>query len=161
MTSTPAQLLEQQHRDIDSGILGILEGDGDTAALGKALRLLREHIYLEEEVLFPPLEEAGLQMPVFVMKREHGEMWPLIEVLEVALEADPPISTLKGRCRRLMQRLNVHNPKEEEVVYTSADKLPEAAELLAALENARMPEDWTCATAHKGPEQMNDAHWPR
>ncbi|TAL88139.1 MAG: hemerythrin domain-containing protein [Rhodanobacter sp.] len=146
----PSRLLAVQHHQIDQGVEGIVDGTGEPQALAAALKLLREHVYVEEYVLFPPLAGAGLTMPVFVMKREHGEMWPLIRGLEAACAAGVAAADLREDALMLLQRLKVHNPKEEQIVYAAADRHESAhpdAPLLQAMAAARMPEDWVCALA--------------
>ena len=140
----PSALLEQQHRRIDEGIKAALQGAAPRAVLVEALQRLREHIHLEEAVLFPPLERAGLTMPIFVMQREHGQMWPLIETLTAADVGAPDAG------RELFQMLQIHNPKEEQILYKTADQVNEAGNdnaLLQALQAARMPAGWACAMA--------------
>lgn len=148
----PSRLLQRQHRQIDEGIENIVNGKHDFAALAQSLGLLRVHIYVEEEFLFPPLQESGLTMPIFVMKREHGEMWPFIDTLAAACEsaAGPTAADLHDTALALLRLLQVHNPKEEEIVYTAADRL--AAEAGEApwrqpLETAEIPSGWRCAMA--------------
>ncbi|MBS0456095.1 MAG: hemerythrin domain-containing protein [Proteobacteria bacterium] len=146
----PSQWLEIQHRDIDAGVAGLLDGSRGANALLAALRLLRTHIHIEEQVLFPPLKAAGLTMPVFVMKREHAQMWALLAQLDAACGADAPADDLKALARTLFQLLQMHNNKEEQIVYAAADRLVDAdgsTLTLKALQDARMPEGWTCALA--------------
>lgn len=146
----PSRLLIEQHRRIDDGIKGIVDGNGQLEALAESLRLLRLHIYVEENYLFPPLEASGVTMPVFVMKQEHGEMWPYLQTLTTACESETPVKTLHGSALWLFRLLQVHNPKEEEVVYTAADRLaaenPDSS-LIETLETTRIPDDWVCAMA--------------
>jgi iron-sulfur cluster repair protein YtfE (RIC family) len=149
-TDIVSRLLAAQHRHIDQGVEGIVDGTGGLPALAAALRLLREHVYAEETALFPPLAEAGLAMPVFVMQREHGQMWPLIQSLEAACAAGAAADDLREDARQLLQQLKMHNPKEERIVYTAADRHePSAAAtpLVDAMAAARMPEGWACAMA--------------
>ena len=51
----------------------------DTAPVVRAMESLRRHIFLEEQLLFPPLREAGMIAPVLVMLREHGEIWQSLD----------------------------------------------------------------------------------
>ena len=142
----PSAWLEAQHRQIDDGLKAALRGSVRGEVLADALRLLQEHIHLEEAVLFPPLERAGLTMPIFVMQREHGQMWPLIETLAAAGGE----GEVQDAGRELFQMLQIHNPKEEQILYKAADQVDEAGNdgaLLRALQAARMPEGWACAMA--------------
>lgn len=146
--ASPSQWLEVQHRQIDQGIKGILDGTGTLGQLAESLELLRRHVYLEEAVLFPPLEQTGLTMPVFVMQREHGMMWPLLDALGTACAADgASADALRQHCDELLHLLQRHNPKEEQILYTAADQLAAAGSLLETLQAARMPVGWTCAMA--------------
>ena len=86
-TNTLAAALEHEHREIDEGIETFTSGRANGAAYSRpstrAIRdALRRHIYLEEEFLFPPLRVAGMIAPIFVMLREHGEMWKTLDALE-------------------------------------------------------------------------------
>lgn len=149
-SQSPSQLLERQHRQIDEGIEAAAQGTGTIEALAASLALLRQHLYLEEEVLFPPLEEAhaGLAMSIFVMQREHGQMWPLLESLEAACKTGSAIEPLQDDCSELLTLLQMHNPKEERILYTMADQVAggdDGNSLLQDLATARMPEDWACA----------------
>ena len=149
-TASPSQLLEDQHRRIDQGLQDVLDGTGSLARLSESLALLCLHLYLEEHVLFPPLEASGLTMPVFVMKREHGQMWPLLQDLSAACGAAGPVDALRDDCRELLQLLQIHNPKEEQILYAAADRLaagPDHGSLAELLDAARLPDDWACAMA--------------
>lgn len=155
MTAGLSAVLEQEHQLIDAG-LETLTG-GDTAAVteqprvavGQAIALLRRHIYVEEEFLFPPLRQAGLAGPVMVMVREHGQMWPLLDRLDQLLTAgQTDLADSVGR--ELLGRLAGHNLKEERILYPQADELMSAAELTKLTEQlatARVPRDWVSAGA--------------
>ena len=149
-SSLPSQILERQHREIDAAIMDIAQGKGTIPALAESLALLRRHLYLEEAVLFPPLEQAGLTMPIFVMQREHGQMWPLLEHLEAGCRTQQPVDALRTDCGDLIRQLQMHNPKEEQIVYAAADRLQDErgdAFLAQALLAAALPDGWTCANA--------------
>ncbi|HEU0195968.1 MAG TPA: hemerythrin domain-containing protein [Nevskiaceae bacterium] len=150
VAGSPGAMLTDQHRQIDVGIKGIIDGSGAPEALSDSLVLLRTHLYLEETVLFPPLAANGLQMPLFVMKREHGQMWPLIENLEAA-GAGSRDALISG-CRDLLQLLQVHDPKEEMIVYAAADRLAAQrgdGSLTQALQVAHRPAEWVCEMASR------------
>ena len=145
---SPRQLLEDEHRRIDKGLEGIVEGTGSARELVESLALLRRHVYVEHEILFPPLTKAGLVMPVLVMKREHAQMWPIIDSLASACRSGSAFETLRASCGELLRLLQRHNPKEEQILYAAADRLDaERADrsLTRALEAGTMPEGWTCA----------------
>lgn len=148
-----SEALEREHRDIDGGIeeysAGLSHGDTDATPLLRAMRGLRRHIYLEEEFLFPPLK-ATLMMPIFVMLREHGDLWDAMDGLDSLLASDADTDTLHNACRELLTKLDNHNSKEEPIIYPQADVAldTDAADRLRDfLERGTMPEGWRCEKA--------------
>ncbi len=143
-----AMALEREHHEIDAEIAAFTAAPGNPQPLMRAIRALRRHIYLEEEILFPLLCEAepGLAAPVFVMLREHAEIWAALD----ALEREPAPGTAPVAVRQLTVRLLHHNHKEENVLYPRADDaLPAAAagRLRAFLGSGELPEGWVCVKA--------------
>ena len=154
---TLSAALEREHRDIDGGIeefsSGLSHGDTDPDPLLRAMLGLRRHIYLEEEFLFPPLKTT-LMMPIFVMLREHGELWDAMDGLETLLASDADTDTLHNACRELLAKLEAHNDKEEPIIYPQADIALDAeasAKLHEFLHNGTMPEGWVCEKAASVP----------
>lgn len=148
-TDSLADALEREHREIDDGIAAVVVTPDDREPLVRAIRALRHHIYLEEEILFPLLYQAepGLAAPVFVMLREHAQIWGLLDSLEHEAEGDAAGS---ARVRQLASHLLHHNLKEEKVLYSGADEdLPasEADRLRAFLDSGELPVGWICFMA--------------
>ena len=143
-------LLEHDHREIDAPIehfAGLTDGDHDRGALAGAIRALRRHIHLEEELLFPPLRHAGLMGPVMVMLREHAQMWQTLDTLEHLLAAHAPDVALGHACGDLLVQLQSHNPKEERILYPQVDVLLSASELARVrtfLDSGELPDGWVC-----------------
>lgn len=143
--------LEREHREIDEGLAifaaGLADGAPRLDALNDAAAALRRHIYLEEEFLFPALRAAGLIAPVMVMLREHGEIWEsLDQVLDHAIDGKTTHGS-PGAYDRLTVLLNVHNEKEEAILYpatNSALRREEQDSLLAFLGSGALPEGWVC-----------------
>jgi regulator of cell morphogenesis and NO signaling len=149
-----AGALEREHREIDGGIETFVtllaEGKDQIEPLLRAMAGLRRHIYLEEEFLFPPLRDAGMTMPIFVMLREHGELWDSMDALGALLGGADASETVTNSCRELLAQLDRHNTKEEPIIYAQADGILSAEasdELRAFLETGRTPEGWVCARA--------------
>lgn len=150
---TLAAALEREHREIDGGIEAYaaqLPGaNAQTEPLERAIAGLKRHIYLEEEFLFPPLREAGMTMPIFVMLREHGDLWNAMSTLEALLGGEDA-NAVRDACRDLLSKLDAHNSKEEPIIYAQADRVLDAGvsdELHEFLNEGRMPEGWVCAGA--------------
>jgi len=142
-----AVALEREHQEIDAGIAAFTAAPGDRQPLARTIGALRRHIYLEEEFLFPLLREAepGLAAPVFVMLREHAQIWATLDSLERELDAGA--GTGLALCRQLAVRLLHHNLKEEKILYPRTDDaLPSATRerLRAFLSSARLPDGWVC-----------------
>jgi iron-sulfur cluster repair protein YtfE (RIC family) len=148
-TGSLAAALEREHHEIDDGIAAFTAAAGDRDPLTRAISALRRHIYLEEEILFPLLYQAepALAAPVFVMLREHAQIWALLNSLEHDPRGD---ATTPARVRQLTSHLLHHNLKEEKILYPRADEaLPaaEAGQLRAFLDSGELPAGWVCFNA--------------
>ncbi|UXY25323.1 hemerythrin domain-containing protein [Streptomyces sp. HUAS TT20] len=148
---TVAEALEREHHEIDEGIetftAAIAGGTPDAQPLTRAVAALRRHIYLEEEFLFPPLRAAGLVMPVFVMVREHGQMWKILDALDDELRDGTVRASVADLLRDLQEELTAHNSKEEQILYPQTEQVltvEAKAELQELLEVGRTPEGWVC-----------------
>ena len=90
-------------------------------------------------------------MPVFVMKREHGQMWPVLDVLLRACADGVDPAALRDDCDELFKLLQIHNVKEEQIVYTAADDLAAKGlhePLVETLDaTVDVPPEWSCAMA--------------
>lgn len=146
--------LEREHAEIDQGIAafgaGLEVGDPAVASLTAALDELRRHIYFEEEQLFPPLQQAGLVPPLFVMRREHGEIWATMDALSAELTSEADSAVVRKLVADLVSQLQDHNMKEEMIVYPAADRMiaaPVLDELSASLALVSRPAGWVCEAA--------------
>ena len=146
--------LEREHREIDqaieSYISGSTAGENPVEPLVVAIRALRRHIYLEEAFLFPPLRDAGLMAPVFVMLREHGQMWKTMDALDSTVRSGTSHASVLDSCYALAGQLRAHNPKEEQILYPLADTALTAsanAALEAFIASGQTPEGWVCEGA--------------
>ncbi|AYE98660.1 hemerythrin domain-containing protein [Mycobacterium paragordonae] len=146
--------LTREHREIDAALQAFIEkldcGSVQTESLTGTLEALRRHIYLEEVFLFPPLRDAGVVMPIFVMMREHGQLWQTMDALTDLLADGHDYSRLRDMSIKLLDQLLQHNSKEEPVIYPNADtELPPhtSAELTRFIVTGRAPEGWVCQQA--------------
>lgn len=145
-----ASALEHEHHEIDAGIAAFAAAPTDRQPLTRAVNALRRHIYLEEEFLFPLLcqAEPGLAAPVFVMLREHAQIWDMLDALDHATDAD--MGAVHTPLKQLTVQLLHHNLKEEKILYPRADDLlsPAAtARLREFLDSAELPDGWVCVRA--------------
>jgi len=151
---TLSAALEREHREIDEGVdafrAGVSAGTATAEPLLQAMAALRRHIYLEEEFVFPPLRAAGMVPPIFVMLREHGELWTTMDTLAGQLAEDPAGDAATATCQMLTVQLQTHNSKEEPIIYPQVDSTlePEAQQQLNAfLESGTMPDGWVAERA--------------
>lgn len=150
--TTIADALEREHRDIDAGLeefhRGLDLGESRVEALRRASRALRRHIYIEEEVLFPPLRAGGMYGPVTVMLMEHAAIWRGLDELEALVDAGGEDRAAIDRAMAsLSQVLEEHNSKEELIVYPQADVTPNEEvrrQVIDLLERGELPEGWVC-----------------
>lgn len=157
--SGPTAVLTHEHHEVDDaleGFLSDLESERSGHRVGPvlvALTALRRHIYIEEEVLFPPLAKAGLTMPIAVMFHEHGELWRSMDALEALLAGDDSAAAREQEaalCHSILEQLQSHNHKEELIVYATAEKTltpDELASLTTALAGDELPDGWVCRDA--------------
>ena len=151
-----AAALEREHREIDAGIERFARQPSSYEAarsLAAAIALLRRHIYVEEQFVFPALSAGGLVAPVFVMLREHGQIWQRLDALERQVDTGAQAPVTLEICHLLLVQLQHHNVKEERILYPEADYAltSELAAGLADLEQSSMPEDWVCIKARAWP----------
>ena len=146
-----AEVLTREHHEIDAGIESFTQdrADGrlDPEPILQAFAALRRHIYLEEELLFPAVQRAGLMMPIMVMNREHGEIWNGMDAIESALGADQDPASARELCEQLLAVLESHNLKEEPIVYPhAATDLSEKEDRILSdfIESGSMPVGWVC-----------------
>lgn len=124
---TVSACLERDHLEIDT-VLNAVDSftrNGDFPAAQTAFLDFRcrldAHIDAEEEILFPVYEQlSACDQPTHVMLGEHADIRRLMATIAKRLDspgASPPIEAL-GALARL---LNVHNTKEERILYRELD----------------------------------------
>jgi len=96
-----------------------LAGEG-----GEFLRRLRQHIEIEEEVLFPAFEQrTGMSAggPSVQMRVEHEQMQPILARMRQAITAQDAGEYISAS-RALFDILVPHNQKEEQMMYPMLDQ---------------------------------------
>ncbi len=97
---------------------------------------LRQHIEWEETLLFPAFDNAmGTQGfgPTAVMKSEHEQIKTLLDQIATHLATDSPADAAE---LALLDLLEVHNAKEENILYVECDSVlseEQIAEILLKL----------------------------
>jgi hemerythrin-like domain-containing protein len=102
---------------------------GDAQATARALigfdAAVRRHLALEEEILFPALEDAsGMHGvgPTQVMRMEHAQMRGLLDAMARAA-AGGDVDGVTDHGDTLMMLIGQHNLKEEGMLYPMAEDL--------------------------------------
>ena len=146
--------LMRQHREVNTAIELFIEkldaGSLQPELLMALLEALRRHIYLEEVFVFPPVRKAGIVMPIFVMMREHGQLWNTMDALTELLADGRDGLRLKDTRDQLLEQLHEHNFKEEPVIYLHAEydwTAPTSAELSQFIVTGCIPDGWVCQQA--------------
>ncbi len=83
---------------------------------------LQRHIVWEEEFLFPLFEQVTgiVHGPTHVMRQEHRQIEAALEAVHKKVQKADPDSDAADQA--LLSILNVHNDKEEQVLYPAIDK---------------------------------------
>lgn len=127
--STPSGLFTEDHRHCDN-LWSAVEAAVDTGDAAKAKQAfddfaaaLRRHLRMEEEVLFPAIENAtGMQGgPTFVMRSEHEQMRGVLDQMQALLDGGDPDGVL-DHGDTLLMLIQQHNAKEEGILYPMADQ---------------------------------------
>ena len=147
-----ARDLEAEHRSIDALLEQFVSGLDQEVRPGlfrDSSRELRQHIYVEEAHLFPPLRAAGIIPPVLVMLREHGQIWTVLDEIDAQLD-EPDPAELRRLCEMLTGMLGAHNDKEEAILYRAAVEVldPVVQEQISnAMVDDTLPDGWRCEMA--------------
>lgn len=114
---------------------------------------LKRHIVWEEDILFPLFEKkSGMSEngPTSVMREEHRRIGQLLErIHEKVRRADPSTDDDE---EMLLEVLEAHNLKEEEVLYPAIDQITtqkEIADVFLAIETIPAERYETCCGIHK------------
>lgn len=124
--AAPSAFFTEDHRECDA-----LWAELEAAPEERGLELwrgfdaaLRRHFAMEEEVLFPALEDAtGMHGPgpTMVMRNEHAQMRALLDQMEAAA-ASGDLQTVLDHGDTLLMLIQQHNVKEEGMLYPLADQ---------------------------------------
>ncbi len=154
--TTVSAAMASDHREIDEGFTqfreGLSLGERRREPLARAAAALRRHIYLEEEILFPPLGEAGLAPPVAVMFEEHGAIWGTLDDITRCLDEESDVTSIQQAYDSLVGILGEHNRKEEGILYPAADRLLDStvsSQVLEFLDRGVPPADWICGNLRR------------
>ena len=145
------QLFQHAHHRVEGHLIDFREelerGRPKVEFLTRASTDLFQHMFVEEELLFPLLKER-LAAVVASLEEEHGRVFDLMEELVELLRRDADREALQACTARLMGALAAHNAAEDFGIYPDLLTFlgPSRAEiLLLEVERAEVPRGWMCA----------------
>ncbi len=128
MTTISAFLTaDHRHGDELFASAGQTAAGGDWAGCRQGLdafrQVLKHHMDVEEQVLFPAFEQAtGLSAgPTRVMRREHRELLALLDRVAAAVAARD-VPGFRRAAEPFTALMNQHSAKEENVLYPLCDQ---------------------------------------
>ena len=143
--------LEEDRPLIEQGISDFLIQRGGLVAASDALRAsmaaLRRHIYLEQELLFPLLEDRGMHGPIFAMSVEHADLWRTLDRMEEQLDDAGPWPAKQQTCQILLAEFERHTSKEDPIVFGHTEDVLASEEQEALrdfIQSAMLPPGWVC-----------------
>ncbi|MCP4007690.1 MAG: hemerythrin domain-containing protein [bacterium] len=128
MSTSLVEFFTRGHRDIDSRWAEVetaadaADRDAVRTAWSGFNALLREHLDMEEQLLFPAFENAtGMTGgPTEVMRGEHTQMRGLLDQMASALDAGD-IQELVDQGDTILMLIQQHNSKEEGMLYPMSE----------------------------------------
>lgn len=122
MTSI-TQFMSEDHDRLDAIFVEFQKKTGRSKDLFSQFEAgLRAHIKWEEEYLFPPFEErSGMRDsgPTAVMRIEHRQIKECLEQIGQNIEQ----GSIDEPSQRLLDVLEGHNHKEEQILYPMIDRM--------------------------------------
>ncbi len=117
-------LIEAAKEELASG------RDRESPALDRLARRLRNHLRLEEELIFPAVERQ-VQDPEFrltaTLRREHQAIRALLAEVERDLAHDNRAGAV-GTLRELLAALHTHEQKERQALFPIAGRVLEESD---------------------------------
>ncbi|MFG1520141.1 MAG: hemerythrin domain-containing protein [Thermoplasmataceae archaeon] len=144
-----SEIFIDQHHKIDRLLAEFIKSMNDnkpgTAELAELRKMLRMHIYVEENALFRKVEDTGDRQGINGLEVEHAGIFRLLDRIELYIARNDFVRAI-DRAEGLVRVLQAHNEKEEQMVYLALDSIPEneQAEISDGLMSLEVPEGWEC-----------------
>jgi Hemerythrin HHE cation binding domain. len=136
-------VLSKDHARIDRQLMDFLSSlseKPDAKMLTDAFSAIKNHMFWEEEFLFPAVEK-GNEVMIKGLQAEHGAIWKLFDSINSDLNKKD-IKEAKNRTEALLRVIKGHNSSEENYIYREMDKLnqdQQAELLLKEVESSSSP----------------------
>ncbi len=146
------QLFQHAHHRVEGYLMDFCEdlerGRREAEWVVRARADLSQHVFVEEQVLFPLVKER-LAAVVAGLQEEHGRILDLTQALHDLLQGDADREILQACTTRLMGALSAHNAAEDLGVYPdllAALGPAKAQALLLEVETVQPPPGWMCVS---------------
>ncbi|MCC7107109.1 MAG: hemerythrin domain-containing protein [Chloroflexi bacterium] len=153
---------QHAHHRVEGDLLdfqeALVRGQVEVALFDQAVEELLNHMYAEEEAIFPVVA-VDAPAPVQDLHREHGRICELVEQIRHLLGAEPDGQALRTLTARLVSVLAAHSAAEDFGIYTDlVDRLGpgRARALLHEVENSRAPAGWVCVARRDRDESQEE-----
>jgi hemerythrin superfamily protein len=147
-------VLTKDHERIDvylNEFLLSLSSKPDMDKLSLIVSSLRNHMFWEEEYLFPEILEEN-KLRIQGLEAEHGSILKLLDEVKRLISINE-LEDAKKKTEAVMRVLKGHNEAEEGYVYLKLDELEsqkQADLLIKEVEHASAPKDWICRVLRTG-----------
>lgn len=134
---------------------GLEQGRVQPELFDQAVEALVDHMYAEEEILFP-LVVKDLPTPIADLHEEHGHIWDLVEQTRNLLQRGLEEPGLLALTARLVNLLAAHSATEDLGIYPDlvARLGPARAHaLLTVVERSKAHSGWTCVARRSHGEE--------
>jgi hemerythrin superfamily protein len=147
-------VLTKDHKRIDvylNDFLLSLSSKPDMDKFDLIVSSLRNHMFWEEEYLFPEIFEEN-KLKIQGLEAEHGSILKLLAEVKRLVFINE-LEDAKKKTQGVIRILKGHNETEEGYIYLELDKLEskkQADLFLKEVEHASAPDDWTCRVLRTG-----------
>ncbi|MBX8639604.1 MAG: hemerythrin domain-containing protein [Thermoplasmata archaeon] len=132
--------------ELSKFIGSIKENSVDEEKFLRFRKRLKNHMFAEEEVLFPAVVDAEHIRIARGLEYEHAAIWLLAHRIASGLHRSDVGYVLK-KAQSVTRLISFHIRREEETIYGFLEDNIEdddAVDLIARMKSDTVPEDWVC-----------------
>ncbi|MBI2963455.1 MAG: hemerythrin domain-containing protein [Deltaproteobacteria bacterium] len=151
------QFFQHAHHRIEGWLMEFQEALDDSRVdaplIERAAETLRLHMYAEEEIVFPSMQQ-GLRSAIADLQRQHGRLSDLMAELLGLVRDGADVSRVRRSFSLLNNALAAHCAAEDLGIYPDLLSTlgPAAARaLLRAADQAELPSGWICEARRATP----------
>lgn len=144
------QFFQHAHHRVEGWLMdfqeGLERGEVDAALVDRVAHALRQHMFAEEEIVFP-LAKERLAVPIADLEEEHGHIWDVLDALFALLRGSREQDSTRTLAGRLMGLLAAHHIEEDMGVYPDLVDVvgpDRASALVVEADRAEVPAGWLC-----------------